>query len=122
MSTEQNKAIARRDFDEVWTAGNLAVADELYAPDVVDHNPLPGQAPGREGLKQAVAMIHSAFPGAGTIHGMIAEGDIVARWETFRGTHEGEFMGMPATHKPYSLFAIDVLRIVDGKIVEAWHQ
>src|SRR5690242_15925481 len=122
MATEANKAIARRDLEEVWGDGNLATVDELYASDVIDHNPLPGQAPGREGVKQVVAMVSRAFPGEATITGMIAEGDTVARWETIRGRHEGEFMGMPATHKPFTLSAIDVLRIVDEKIVEMWHQ
>jgi steroid delta-isomerase-like uncharacterized protein len=122
MSIQDNKTLARREFEELWVKGNAAAADELHAPDVVDHMRGPGQAPGREGIKQAAALQHRALPAEGTIHGMIAEGDTVARWETFRGTHEGELLGLPATHKPFTMTAIDVLRIVDGKIVEVWHQ
>jgi steroid delta-isomerase-like uncharacterized protein len=122
VTTDDLKAIARREFEELWIKGNLPVADELYAPDVVDHHPLPGQAPGREGVKQAIAMVSRAFPGRGEIHGAIAEGDTVTRWWTMRGTHEGEFLGLPATHQPFTLTGIDVLRLADGKIVEFWHQ
>jgi steroid delta-isomerase-like uncharacterized protein len=119
--TEANKAIARRELDELWLKGNLALVDEFYAPDVLDH-PLPGQAPGREGLRQTMALINRALPSEGTVLGLVAEGDTVTRWWTMHGTHEGEFMGVPATHKPFTLTGIDVLRIADGKIVEFWHE
>jgi predicted ester cyclase len=122
MTTDELKAIARRDLEGLWFKGDLTLADELYAPGVVDHHPLPGQAPGREGVKQAVAMVSRSFPGQGEIHGLVAEGDTVTRWWTLRGTHEGEFLGLPATHKPFTLTGIDVLRIAEGKIVEFWHQ
>jgi predicted ester cyclase len=71
---------------------------------------------------KAMAMVNRAFPGHGTIQGTIAEGDTVARWWTMQGTPEGELFGPPATHKPFTLIGIDVLRIVDGKIVEVWHE
>lgn len=122
MTTDELKAITRRELEELWVKGNLAVADELYAPDVVDHHALPGQAPGREGVKQAIAMVSRAFPGRSEIHGTVAEGDTVTRWWTMRGTHEGEFLGLPATHKPFTLTGIDELRLADGKIVEFWHE
>ncbi len=122
MAAEENKAIARRELEELWLKGNLALVDELYAEDVVDHHPLPGQAPGREGVRQAIALVNRAFPSQGEIHGVIAEGDTVARWWTMRGTHAGEFLGLPATQKPFTLTGIDVLRIADGKIVESWHE
>jgi steroid delta-isomerase-like uncharacterized protein len=123
VSTEELKAVARRQFEELWLKGNLALADELYAPDVVVRHPAPGQAPGREGLTQAIALIRQAFRLEGEIEGMVAEGDTVVRWETFRGTHVGDFLGRPATNRPFTLRAVDVLRIVDGRIVEVvWHQ
>jgi steroid delta-isomerase-like uncharacterized protein len=121
-TTEANKVIARRELEELWIKGNLARMDELYPPDIVDHHPLPGQAPGREGLRQAIAMTNRAFPCEGEILGMIAAGDTVARWWRMRGTHAGEFLGLPATHRPFTLTGIDVLRIADGKIVEVWHE
>jgi steroid delta-isomerase-like uncharacterized protein len=122
VSSEANKALARREFEELWVKGNVAVAEELYAPDAVDHNPGPGQAPGREGIQQAAALVHRAFPGQGTVLGLIAEGDTVARWWTMRGRHEGDFPGLPASHQPYTLSGIDVLRLADGKVVKLWHQ
>jgi steroid delta-isomerase-like uncharacterized protein len=122
VTTDDLKAIARRELEELWLKGNLALVDALYAEDVVDHHPLPGQGPGREGVRQAIATVNRAFPCQGEIHGVLAEGDTVARWWTMRGTHEGEFLGLPATHKPFTLTGIDVLRVAGGKIVETWHE
>jgi predicted ester cyclase len=98
MSTpEENKAAERRFNEEVWHKRNLAVIDELVAPDFVDHSPLPGQGPGREGFRQVgVELALAAFPDVRiTIESLVAEGDmVVVRW-TAEATHRGEFMGIP---------------------------
>jgi steroid delta-isomerase-like uncharacterized protein len=124
MSTEENKAAERRFYAEVWVKHNLDVVDELVAPDVVEHNPLfPGQGPGREGFRQTLNMVFSAFPDAqSTIEDLIAEGDtVVVRW-TGRGTHRGEFMGIPPTNKQMTSAGIDIIRYEGGKRVETWRQ
>ena len=123
MSTEQNKAIARRFLEEVFGQGKLAVADEIVAPDHVDHGPstLPGMPTGPEGSKMVVTIYRNAFPDIHfTIDEQIAEGDkVVTRW-TGRGTHKGELAGIPATGKSATVTGVGVDRIVNGKIVESW--
>lgn len=124
MSTEENKAVERRFYEEVWGKMNLTIIDELVAPDVVDHNPsVPGQGPGREGFRQTIELIFSAFPDVQiTIEDLIAEGDkVVVRWLA-RGTHQGEFMGIPPTNKRAAAMGIDILLYKGGQRVETWRQ
>jgi steroid delta-isomerase-like uncharacterized protein len=122
MSAEENKAMFRRLMDEVVNKGNLDIIDELVAADVVEHEELlPGLPQNREGVKQFFAILRSAFPDIkATIEDVIAEGDRVVARGTMSGTHQGEFMGIPATGKKVSFGAIDILRITNGKFVEHW--
>jgi steroid delta-isomerase-like uncharacterized protein len=124
MSTEENKALLRRFYRELVDQGNLAIIDELIAPDMVEHEELPpGIPPGREGVKQFFALMRSAFPDVQVaVEDMLAEGDKVVARVTFRGTHRGEFIGVPASGKQVAFTAIDILRIVDGRLVEHWGQ
>jgi steroid delta-isomerase-like uncharacterized protein len=121
MSTEENKALLRRDMGELWGQGNLAVAEEVYATDVVLHNAPPGLPPGIEGVKGVVTAYRAAFPDLHvTIQDEVAEGDrVVLRW-TMRGTQKGEFFGIPATGKPMTLAGIVIARVADSKIAEVW--
>jgi len=121
MSIEENKAIARRWMEEVWSKGNLAAIDELLAADFVFNYAPPGVAPDREGYKQTVTILCAPFADIhSTIEDMVAEGDKVAvRW-TWRGTHKGEFMGVAPTGKEVTITGISILRIVGGKLVEEW--
>ncbi len=121
VSAKENRAIMQRFYDEVFNAGNLALIDQLVAPDVVEHDPFPGQAPGVEGLKQVVTMIRTGFPDIHqTVDVMIAEGDKVVARVTMTGTHKGAFMGMPPTGKKFTITGIDIVRFVNGKAVEHW--
>jgi steroid delta-isomerase-like uncharacterized protein len=122
MSTEQNKAMDRRVYEEVWNGGNLAVIDELVAANYVDHDQEPpGALEGVEGLKQSVTMYRTAFPDVHfTVEDQIAEGDrVVTRW-TARGTHQGAFMGIPPTGKQAMVTGISITRVASGKVVEGW--
>jgi len=123
MSTEENKAIARRWNDEIWGKGSPAAVDELFAADCVFNNPPPGVAPDREGYKQTVTMWCTPFADIHcTMEDTIAEGDkVVIRW-TWRGRHKGEYMGIAPTDKQVTITGIDILRIVGGKIVEHWSE
>lgn len=107
MSGEENKAIIRRLFAEVWT-GDVAAADKYYAP-----------GPLRDGLKQFATDLYQAVPDwTVTIDDLVSEGDKVAvRW-TGRGTHLGEWNGAPPTGQPVSTTGIDIERFVDGQIVQ----
>ena len=122
MSTEQNKALFRRMVEEIFNRGNMSLADEFIAPDFVEHEELPpGIPPGREGVKQLTAMLRSAFPDfKATIDDMIAEGDKVVVRMTWRGTHKGEFMGIPPTGKSVSFGVIDIVRFAGDKFAEHW--
>jgi len=120
--SEENKALARRFYAEVFGQGNMSVIDDLMAPDFVDHNPPgPGFAPGREGTQQVVGMFRSAFPDLQFIvEDQIAEGDKVVNRLAVKGTHRGEFAGVPATGKSVTIGVVDILRISGGKAVERW--
>ena len=121
MSTEVNKAIVRRFVDEVQSKGNIDAIDELCSPGFVNHSAPPGVPSNCEGVKQVTAMFRQAFPDSYfTIEDMVAEGDKVATRKTFHGTHQGEFMGIPPTGQQVSIGLIDIVRIVDGKVVEHW--
>ena len=92
--SEDNKALVRRWFAEV-DKGNPTIEDELLPADDIDHDPpLPGMAPGREGVKQANALLRAAFPDTvHTIEEQIAEGDKVVTRLSGRGTFQGEILG-----------------------------
>ena len=122
MSTEQNKAIVRRVFEEAVNQGNLAVADDLLASDYVNHN-FPVPAPGPEGFKQVITMFRTAFPDIVVkLEDVIADGDRVSTRGHFAGTHRGDFMGIPATGKKVSVSYIDIWRLENGKARENWVQ
>jgi predicted ester cyclase len=117
MSPEENKVPVRRFYEEVINQKHLAVLDELAGDPYVSHD-LPSDP---VALKSFIGGFHSAFPdGHITIGQMIAEGNTVAVRLTFRGTHTGEFQGIAPTGKAVTVPAMDMYRLVDGKIVEHW--
>jgi len=121
MSVEENKVIYRRWFEEVVTGRNLALAEELLAPDYVLHFPgLPGPVDG-EGHKQLLMMFHHGFPDwQETIDNVVAEGDRVVIRVTGRGTHQGEFQGIPPTGNQVVATGVGIGRIENGRIAESW--
>jgi steroid delta-isomerase-like uncharacterized protein len=122
MSTEENKALARRVIEQMFNEGNLDVADELLALDYVDHDPtLPEDVHGPEGFKEYVGMYRSAFPDLHVqIEDQIAEGDRVATRWTGTGTHDGELAGIAPTGKRVTVPGMEIVRIANGKLVEGW--
>jgi steroid delta-isomerase-like uncharacterized protein len=119
MSEEQNKALEKKAFAEL-NKGNLAIIDEIFAPHYTYH--VAGmEAMDREGLKEAMKMMYSAFPDFHMeIEDMIAGGDKVVTRCTMSGTHKGTLMGLPPTGKKVNYETVLVARFVDGKEVEAW--
>ncbi len=119
MSTEQNKALVRRCYEELVMKGNLELIEELIHEDYVDYTQPPGWPTDREGLRQQIAYFRSAFPDIHvTIEEMIAEGNTVAERQTMRGTHRGEFFGIPPTDRRVTMTGIHIFRVADGKLVE----
>lgn len=120
MSTEENKIIVRRFFEEGPSKGNLTDADKLLSPDFSMHTPLPA-SPGIKGIHEVIITCREAFEHLHvTVEDMIAEGDNVAARFTAHGVHKGDFMGLPATGKPIVMTGIEIFRIENGKIVELW--
>jgi steroid delta-isomerase-like uncharacterized protein len=123
MAPVENKAIYRRVIEEVWNKGNLSVMDELFAPDVVTHDPAGpgGEMRGREAARQFITANRAAFPDLRlTIEDQIAEGDKVVTRFTARGTHRGKLLGIAPTGKQVTTTAIIINRYTGGKIAESW--
>jgi steroid delta-isomerase-like uncharacterized protein len=120
MSTEANKELVRRYYDEVHNRRNYDRIEELVTPDFKEHDPLPGQAAGREGMKDRERMLAANLDVRFTVEDIIAEGEkVVVRWRN-HGTHIGEFLGIPPTGKEFSVEGINVYRVLDGKLAEGW--
>jgi predicted ester cyclase len=119
---EKNKALVRWWWEEVWVKGNVDATDEFIAANYVDHPGLPGLPPGPEGMKQALTYYRTAFPELeATIDDIFAGGDrVVLRWSS-RGTHLGEWLGVPPTGYHGTMSGITIYRLVEGKAVEGWN-
>ena len=123
MSAEENKALVRRYVEEFVDRSNFDLSEEIFALNFVRYDAGPDQVSRVEDLKHFFAMLHSGFPGfQSTIEDLLSEGDKVALRFTFRGIHQGEFMGIAPTGKEVTMSGIDILRVADGKLVEMWNQ
>lgn len=118
--SEAHRAAIRRVYEEVWNQGNLAVVDELLAPDYIGHIP-PETLTGPEGYKQFVTRYRTVFPDLHfTVADVVAEGDrVVSRW-TCRATHQGELEGIAATGMQVRSTGMSIARFSAGKMVEYW--
>jgi predicted ester cyclase len=109
---------------EVWGNGDEAVARELLHTDLVDHNQLPGQPPGRDGDLWAARSVRTAFPDLRfTVDVAFEQDDLVTgRW-TMTGTHTGplELLGLPPTGRPVTMSGQEIFRAHEGLFVEVWH-
>ncbi len=120
MSLEHHKDIARGLYERV-NAGHVEAVADLVSSDYVEHDPLPGQGAGKEGVLDRFSLLVTALAPRFTIEDVVAEGDrVVVRW-TNSGTHVGEFAGIPATGRPFTISGIDIYRVVDGLLCEHWH-
>jgi predicted ester cyclase len=117
----QNKQVTRRLLDELFARGNLDAADELVHPEFVNHEAPPGAPQGPEGLKQTVGWLRGLWGDmVADIEDEICEGDKVVARVTMHGHHLGEFLGRPATGKPFAVKQIHIWRLEDGKVIEHW--
>src|SRR5512132_1543765 len=117
MSVDDNKAIIRAFVESVWNGRQLNRADEVVRADFVDHAPMPGQAPGLEGVKRKWAMYLEAIPEFRvTIEDLVAEGEKVAVRRTYEGTHRGgPLLGIPTTGKRFQFGGISIFRLANGR-------
>ena len=122
MSTEENKALFRRFMQRVANQGDLSVIHQMMPPDFVENQELPAGAPqGRDGVEHFFRQWSQGFTDRNvTLDLEVAEGDLVTTYQTWRGTHTGEFLGIPATGKTVKVQAVDIVRVADGMLVEHW--
>ena len=120
MSESRNIAVISRFIEEVINQGRLEVADQIVEENFIELDPLPGQRQGRDGLKEVIAMLRSAFPDMHWIvDESIASGDKVVTRFTWTGTHRGPFMGIPATGRPVKVKGVVIDRLAAGKMADS---
>ena len=120
MAEKQNQRLADRVWEEVWHQGDLGRIDDLFTADFVRHDP-GRELRGTEQNRQFISGLRAAFPDLHfTVEDQIAAGDKVVVRYRFRGTHLGDFLGMPPTGKQVSYSGILIYRIADGRIAEQW--
>jgi steroid delta-isomerase-like uncharacterized protein len=129
MTPDENTVIFQRIWDELFNQRKLAAADELFAPDFVNHarlvqvreTPPPPFPLGPAHMKQLVTTLTTAFPDLRiTVDDIMVAGDKVVGRITMSGTHQGEFLGIPATGKAFRVSHIQIYRFAGGKAVEHW--
>ena len=108
--------------DTLQNKGELGRVAEFVNADIVDHSAMPGMPGGIAGVEAILGAIRAGFPDhdAQVIH-MVAEGDMVATYKTFTGTHRGDFFGNAPTGKRVTIRVMDFVRYRDGKVAEHWN-
>ena len=121
MSAEENKEKVRRFMEEAFGQDKPQLLGDLLDPDFVRYDPYieAGEVRGVETVKENIAWFHNVFPDLTcTVEDQVAEGDKVVRRYTIRGTHQGEFFGVPATGKRIEMRGIQIDRFEGGKMME----
>lgn len=112
---------AQERLGELIGAGELERLDQVFAEEVVDHDPSPGQGPGPEGFRQFFTEMRTAFPDLSVqVDELVADDDHVSIASTIGGTHNGERQGVAPTGKRVQTRGMQIARLEDGKIVERW--
>jgi steroid delta-isomerase-like uncharacterized protein len=120
MSQQDNIAATER-LGAAVNSGNLDVFHEIFAPNVIDRDPASDQVPGPEGFIHFFTGFRAAFPDLSIgVEQMVADEDNVAIAYTVTGTHQGDFLGIPATGKPIKARGVQIARFENGQIVERW--
>jgi steroid delta-isomerase-like uncharacterized protein len=117
-TTDDNKALVQRFFEEVLNQKNLAALDQFISPGAVNHT-VPQGMP--QETSRFLGLYLSAIPDIRiTVEDLMADGDKVIARVTYHGTHRGAFRGIPPTGKPITSSGINIFRIANGKMVEHW--
>ncbi len=121
MPETENKALVRRLLDELRDGWRPATIEKYFAPSYRRHLNATSTPLTREEQRQRATRLRAAFPDAeATLEDIFAEGDRVAYRLTIRGTHTGDFLGVPASGRSVAVSFIAIVRIADGKLVEEW--
>ena len=121
MEAEANGRLAQRFFDEVMNGMDPTAAEEILAPEFATHHPNFPVARGPEGVLGVLNLLRSAIPDLEyAVQETIADdANVAVRWLA-RGTHRGDFMGIPPSGNPVSVSGIDIFHVRAGRIVEGW--
>ncbi len=114
----------QRFVHEYQSGGEEAVAEALLAPEFVDHTPFPGFGSTREDVKALFRVLRAAFPDLrAEVHAQFTDGDgeRVATWKTFHGTHQGAFVGIAPTGRKVTIRVMDFVRVSGGLMREHWN-
>ena len=116
----ENKATVQHLYEQLFNQGNFSLADEVIAPDFINHSVPPGSSDrGPASMRQLITMLSTAFPDMHhTIEELVAEGDTVVARVTFSGTHRGPFQGLPPTGRSFRQDQMHFIRFREGKVVE----
>ena len=118
MTTDDNKALVQRFFEDVINQRNLAALDQFAHPGGVNHTVPPGMP---QESNQFLGQYLNAFPDVkATVEDLMADGDKVVARVSYRGTHQGAFRGIPPTGKQIAVTGINIFRIANGQLVEHW--
>ena len=123
MALEANKALVRRLYDEIFTIGDIAVADDLLATEYVGYDPPNAPTPmqGPAAMKQSAERLGRAFPDRRyTIEALIAEGDFVAARVSLAATHTDPVFDLAPTGRRIAISGTVTYRIADGRIAASW--
>lgn len=122
MST--TAGIYKRFIDQLWNQRQLQALDALVAPELVGLAAgADGPLAGRDGVRRSAALLHRAVPDLTVvIEATVCEGERLAARSSWRGSHRGELLGVAASGRPLAFGAIEVVRVVDGRVVERWSQ
>jgi steroid delta-isomerase-like uncharacterized protein len=111
----------QRFYDELLSDGNFDVIDEIVADDIVDHEAMPDQPEGKDGVRWFIELLRAGFSDIKVTMGPALEsGDLASAQFTITAKHTGEFMGVPASAKQIEIETIDIVRVADGKCAEHW--
>ena len=120
LKLEENKAILNR-LAEQFNKKDIIGFENCYSPEVVYHGTGELTNAGRQDFVQFMSAFFAAFPDSNvTVDDLVTESDQVSYRMTIRGTHTGEFMGIPATKKTITVRAIGIARVSGGQIIEEW--
>lgn len=121
MSSEFNAVLVRRILGEIWNAGNLDLVDQLFSPNYVGYIGTTTELHGREQDKENLRVFRTAFPDLNlTIEDLVADGDkVIVRW-TGRGTHTGEFRGLPPSGNQINVVGISIFLVVNNMVEREW--
>jgi steroid delta-isomerase-like uncharacterized protein len=121
LATDEDKALVKRCFEQLWGAGDLAIADQIMSADYVAHAPGARDLKGRDAMKALVSDYRQGFPGLQiSVLNQLGEDDRVVTEFEMSGRHDGKWMGVPASGRPVKLGCCAFSRVADGRIAEQW--